>query len=217
MTNREKQPIPSARAAASEPEPADTADDWQAFHNNLRRYVRRRVDAAAADDVLGDILLRLVEHRDALRHAPNPVAWMYRVAANAIVDHHRRGAVETRVLDRSGDGQAEKAPAPPIADESAASELSRCMIPLIRGLPDRYAEALLLTDIEGVTQAEAARRLGLSTSGMKSRVQRGRVRLRKALLRCCRVEVGHDGVPLDYEPRQDIGGCRPSRPPPRRA
>ena len=72
---------------------------------------------------------------------------------------------------------------------------------MIRTLPARYAEALLLTDIDGLTQAAAAERLGLSLSGMKSRVQRGRRLLKQTLLRCCAVELDRRGGVVDSYPR----------------
>lgn len=186
---------------------APTADDWQAFVASLRRYVQRRVDPTFADDVLGNILLRLVEHRDALQDADNPSAWMFRVAANAITDHYRRSATEARVLAESGADSLKDIPAPSPTGSSADAELSQCLVPLIRSLPESYAEALLLTDIEGLTQVEAARRLGLSLSGMKSRVQRGRARLRQALLRCCKVHLDRRGGVLEYEPRSRTCSC----------
>jgi RNA polymerase sigma-70 factor (ECF subfamily) len=85
-------------------------------------------------------------------------------------------------------------------EESAMRELAACLKPLMRNLATADQEALRLVEFQGVTQVDAARRLGLSTSGMKSRVQRARLRLRSALEDCCRVALdarggvlGHDG------------------------
>ncbi len=57
-------------------------------------------------------------------------------------------------------------------------------------LPSPYREALTLTELEGLTQKEAAEMLGISLSGMKSRVQRGRQQLRQALEDCCHIALG---------------------------
>ena len=88
------------------------------------------------------------------------------------------------------------------AEPDAAAALAACLTPLVRSLPEPYREALLLTDIGGLTQAEAARRLGISASGMKSRVQRGRAKLKAALLGCCEIELDRRGTVLDYRPRR---------------
>lgn len=184
---------------------------WTDFESRLRAYVRKRVDPAAADDVFGDVMLRLVQHRAELEAAENPVAWMLRVAANAIADHYRRREIEQRTL---AEMQSETALANSQSgeqQETAAAELARCLVPLIHGLPAPYDEALLLTEIEGVAQNVAAQRVGLSHSGMKARVQRGRAKLKDALLRCCDVEVNRNGAVLDYQRRgpraKCTGGC----------
>ena len=178
-----------------------TDDAMIHVETRLRAYLRRRVEPAAVGDLLGDVLLRMVQHRDDLEAAKNPWGWLYRVAANTVIDYYRHRAAERRAL-----GQVDADPSTPAADAIgkdavAADELADCLVPMIRTLPARYAEALLLTDIDGLTQAAAAERLGLSLSGMKSRVQRGRRLLKQTLLRCCAVELDRRGGVVDYHPR----------------
>lgn len=184
-----------------------TTEVWIDFEGRLRGYVRRRVDPASVDDLVAAILLRLVQHQEDLRQARNPIAWALTVAANAVADHHRRRASARRTLAEA-EGQEAMQPASEDDDETAASgQLARCLVPLIRSLPERYGEALMLTEIEGMTQAAAARQLGLSVSGMKSRVQRGRQKLKDALLRCCTIQIDGRGGVIDYRRRTD--GQRP--------
>ena len=172
----------------------------QDFQTSLRAYVSRRVEAGAVDDVVGDILLLLVRHRDRLAVADEPTAWVFRVAANAIADHHRRRAAEARALPQYA-AEIEQNGGESGDASNAAAEIAECLAPVIRNLPQPYAEALLLTDIAGLNQTEAAARLGLSTSGMKSRVQRGRSKLKQAILRCCAVALDCRGGVIDCEPR----------------
>jgi RNA polymerase sigma-70 factor (ECF subfamily) len=61
-------------------------------------------------------------------------------------------------------------------------------------------------DVEGHTQAEAARLEQLSVSGMKSRVQRGRERLGAMLNECCAVDTGPSGAVTSYA-RRDQSCC----------
>ena len=85
-------------------------------------------------------------------------------------------------------------------------------------LPEPYREALVLTELDGLTQADAATRLGLSTSGMKSRVQRGRGQLRDLLLGCCEIELDRRNRVTDYVPRRDRAtAARPRRGSPARS
>ena len=182
-------------------------DAWAGFQARLSDYIRRRVDPASVEDVVGAVLLRLVRHQEALKAADNPTAWMLRVAANAVADHHRRRAVEGRALEAFRSEAPSAGPDPADGEQVDTAEFAGCLMPFIRGLPPAYGEALMLTEIEGLTQAEAAARLGLSVSGMKSRVQRGRARLKQSLLRCCAVETDRWGTVLDYRERRPERGC----------
>jgi RNA polymerase sigma-70 factor (ECF subfamily) len=181
-----------------------TEAEAQAFNRQLRAYIGRRVDASFVDDILGDILLRVAEHRDQFDSADNPLAWLYRVAANVITDHYRRRAVERKALKEAGAAAMEEDSG---GESESYSELAQCLVPMIRQLPEDYRDALLLTDINGVTQTAAAAQLGLSVSGMKSRVQRGREQLKKALYRCCEIEVNKQGRIVDYMQRGCTDPC----------
>jgi RNA polymerase sigma-70 factor (ECF subfamily) len=85
----------------------------------------------------------------------------------------------------------------------ARTEMARCIAPMVRGLPGHYRQAIELTELEGMTQAAAAERLGLSVPGAKSRVQRGRARLRAMLVRCCEIETDRRGRVVTFEARGD--------------
>ena len=188
-------------------EPGATRDGdeglrWSEFQSRLRGYVASRVDPAWTDDVTGDILLRLLRNKERLAQARNPLAWAYRVAANAITDHHRRRAAESRALAQA---QAE-ATSPAATTDAKEREAERrrieaCMMPFILDLSPKQAEALLLTSFQGLSQTEAARRLGLSVSGMKSRVQRARAELKRRLLACCEFEMDRRGRVMGMAPR----------------
>lgn len=182
-----------------------TETDWTSFETRLRAYVRGRVDSRSVEDVIGDILLRLVRHRDRLDAAANPLAFVLRVASNTITDHYRRRSVETRALAQFENEQADAGASETPDDDPASRELARCVQPFIDALPDKYRDALLLTEIDGLTQADAAVRLGISGSGMKSRVQRGRAQVKQALLRCCAIEFDRRGGVADYQ--RQSGGC----------
>jgi RNA polymerase sigma-70 factor (ECF subfamily) len=57
-----------------------------------------------------------------------------------------------------------------------------------------------MVEFEGVSQTELADRLGISVSGAKSRVQRGRKMLRDILMKCCHFEFDRYGTIIDYYP-----------------
>jgi RNA polymerase sigma-70 factor (ECF subfamily) len=176
-------------------------EGWKAFAAQLRGYVSRRVDPGSTDDVVGDVLLRLVRHREQLQEAKNPSAWVQRVATNAVADHHRRQSTERRTLAGLEAELDDEATSDGEHDGTASAEIAGCLVPFIRSLSEPYRSALLLTDIGGMTQTAAAERLGLSPSGMKSRVQRGRAKLKQVIQRCCALELDRRGGIVSYRSR----------------
>ena len=168
-------------------------EDWQHLQRELRPFLARRLARPAdVDDVLQDVFLRmqrgLPELRDAQRFGP----WVYRIARSALVDHLRRTA-----RDRLSHEDAELAADSSNPSEELQPELE-CALPaylplFVASLPSPYREALILTDLQGVAQREAAERLGLSVSGMKSRVQRGRALLRRTIERYCVIALDARG------------------------
>ncbi len=80
----------------------------------------------------------------------------------------------------------------------------------INCLPEKYRQALILTELQGLPQQALAERLGISLSGAKSRVQRGREKLRQALLDCCHFEFDRRGGIISYQAR--CPDCTTGRP-----
>ena len=174
---------------------------WSELRSRIRRFVAGRIGSQWADDVTGDILLKLLNSRDQLGRAHNPHAWVYRVAANAVADHFRRRKLESRAVELA---KAEVDPAPASGDagdsQAARRAIAACLRPFTLDLPPGYAEAIVLTSFEGLSQSEAARRVGLSVSGMKSRVRRARDELRRRLLDCCEFQRDRRGRVIAMQP-----------------
>jgi Sigma-70, region 4 len=83
----------------------------------------------------------------------------------------------------------------------AIAELAPCLTAMVRRLPEPYRTAIELTSVRGFTQADAARQVGITVSGMKSRVQRGREQLRQMLVPCSEIAVDVRGGVSDFHPR----------------
>src|SRR5215212_8842318 len=183
---------------------------WKDLHANIRGFVGRRVrQPADVDDIVQQVFLRVHQALPTLRDVDRLHAWIYQTTRRTIVDHyrapaHRREVAAGMAVEVRPEGQQVDLQ-PDEEEESALQELAGCLKPLIGKLTDADQEALRLIEFDGVTQVEAARRLGLSVSGMKSRVQRARLHLRTVLDDCCRIALDRRGGVLDYEGRS--GQC----------
>lgn len=182
---------------------------WEELQGNLRAFIGRRVrNQADVDDLVQRVLLQVVRGLGTLRDAGRLYAWVYRTARNVIVDYYRTPAAAREVAagDTTDLIDAASEPAAPEDERAALRELAACMAPMVRQLAPSYREAITLADLEGMNQAEAAARAGVSLSGMKSRVQRGRKLLKAALEECCRVSLDRRGTIVGYH-RQGPGSC----------
>ncbi len=191
--------MPDADNQGAEQTDIDSSS-WAEFLSRLRRYVGARVEPGSRDDVVGGILLRIVQHQEKVVAARNPMAWVTRVAANAVIDHTRRRASEYRAMAAYGI-ESDEIDIGISTETSPSNEIATCVAPLIESLPKPYREALKLVEIGGLSRKEAAKRLGLSLSGMKSRVQRGRTKLKHSILSCCAIQLDRRGEILAYRPR----------------
>jgi len=129
-------------------------------------------------------------------------AWVYQIARNVIRDYYRSQSGSTVAL---ADGELEE-------DQKRETACTGQTVPgmneLIRQLPEKYQEAVQLSEIEGLTQQEVADRLGISLSGAKSRIQRGRALLKNVLDQCCAFEFDRRGNLLDVIPNPHRNVCR---------
>lgn len=186
----------------------DTRREHQELERRLRPFVARRVPQSEVDDVLQDVFLRMQNALPTLRDEERFAPWIYSIARSAIVDSHRRRSRHTPLELDDGDAVPAALAARDASEPSAIEqEVAAYLVSYVAKLPSPYREALTLTEIQGMTQRAAADALGISLSGMKSRVQRGREKLREAIEQCCRLALDARGHVIDCEPR-DPSDCR---------
>lgn len=181
------------------------------FHRKLYRFIAGRVsDPDDAEDILQDVYLKIHAHISSVREADRLESWVYQITRNAIADHYRRARPQVEL--------SEMLPAMAPEGSDAIQDLAQSVQEMLNCLPEKYRQALVLTELQGMTQVEMAGRLGLSVSGAKSRVQRAREKLREAYLDCCHFEFDRLGMVIDYQPRceqcaldsGDCGDCAPA-------
>lgn len=181
---------------------------WRDLEGRIRPFVARRVASPAdVDDVLQDVFVRMQKGLGAVRDE-RLAPWLFAVARSAIAEYRRDRA--RHPLTRKGEHPIESADDEPDERERAALEgaLAGCVARFVRELPSPYREAITLVEIEGMSQKQAAEVLGLSHSGMKSRVQRGREQLRAMFERACALELDARRRVTDCAPRA-CDGCAP--------
>lgn len=176
---------------------------WPDVAARLRPFIARRVAPADLDDVLQDVFVRMQRGLSTLREDDRFTPWLFQIARSSIAEHLRTRARHPLPADAPED----ELPAEPGGDDrEAARSLAGCVSMFVAMLPSPYREAVTLVELEGLTTREAAEMVGISVSGMKSRVQRGRAQLRELLETCCEIAIDARGKVTGYEPRKKVCG-----------
>jgi RNA polymerase sigma-70 factor (ECF subfamily) len=193
----------------------DPHEIWHEVHQSLRAFIAKRVaDEASVEDLSQEVFVRMQRGLGGLKHESRLVAWIYQIARHAIIDYYRaRNRQPERPVGLASDlERLHPASLPVESSESSGqlrTELAGCLRPMIERLSEDYRQAVTLVDLEGLAQHEAAARLGLSVSGMKSRVQRGRRQLRDMLEACCVIAFDRRRGVAGYDLRdQQNHSCR---------
>ena len=174
---------------------------WIAMREQLASYFRRRVsDEHAVEDLVSETFLRVHAGLSQVRDEQRIDAWVWSVARSVLIDQRRRARSET-------------IEAPEEVAQSDAEVLnfnadvnSWLVNYLAEQLPNEQREAVELADVQGLTHAAIAQRLGLSLTATKSRVQRGRQTLRELVNNCCHLEFDRHENVVGYAKR-NRGPC----------
>jgi RNA polymerase sigma-70 factor (ECF subfamily) len=152
------------------------------YDKQLSELICRKVNQHdCCHDILQEVYLRIIQHLDKIDKADKILPYIKRLASNAVIDHYR--------------AQNKKSTAWQLENVVSTTEkegvnrthalASSFFMEMIETLPSIYKDALVKTELEGISQKQLAIDLGISYSGLKSRVQRAKEILRQSILDCC--------------------------------
>lgn len=139
--------------------------------DELLRFLTRRAGRVVAEDVVQDTWLRLRERSDP-GSWQEPRAVFFTTAANLATDSYRRDAFAEKLFSPEADSSEAACTRPdPEAQADTVSRLER-LAAALDGLPPPCREAFLLNRLEGLSHAEIASRLGVSTKTIQRYIER---------------------------------------------
>ena len=172
-----------------------TEEIWEQFSQRLKLFIVKRVRSEYdAEDILQEVFAKIHANLPDLKGQMKVTAWVHQITRNAIVDYYRR-------QDRAGT-QTSDLPedlAEFLSIDDAAEDMAFCLSVMINDLPEKYRQVITLTEYDGLSQREISNQLGMSLSGVTSRVQRSKGHLKDMLLECCHFEFDRLGHIVDYQ------------------
>jgi RNA polymerase sigma-70 factor (ECF subfamily) len=150
---------------------AGDATAWRellsALSRQLRGYFARRMDTGAdVEDLVQETLMAI--HRRHMTYDPAQpfTAWVHAIARYKLIDHWRRSRVRRHVpLDDVSDWLTETST---VEEGATRADLDR----VLSVLPDRQRALVRDVKIEGLSLAEAGRRMGVSEGAAKVALHR---------------------------------------------
>ncbi|HET8894879.1 MAG TPA: sigma-70 family RNA polymerase sigma factor [Gaiellaceae bacterium] len=150
------------------------AEFVRAFERRVRALLYRLLDDARdVDEAVQDTFVQAWRNLERFRGDAAPYTWLYRIAVNEALMRRRRKTLPTTELQETTVAGGE--------DAFAAADVRGFLIERLRRLPDEYRIAVVLRDVEGLSNEEVAAALEISLAAAKSRIHRGRMQLREAL------------------------------------
>ena len=176
----------SACIRASLVDPHTFAVLFERHAGSLHRYLARRIEAVAVDDVLSETFVIAFRTRHAYDDAyPDARPWLFGIATNVVRHHRRSEARRARMIGRVGATASRDHLAPDTADEVVArldrENVVQQMRTVLALLDDKYADVLTLFTGPQLTYEEIARALTIPVGTVRSRLSRGRTQLRELL------------------------------------
>lgn len=172
-----------------------TQEIWYEFSSVLENFILKNVkNKDATKDILQETFIKIHNNIENLKEESKLNAWIYQIVKNQINDYFR---IEKKLkAEELKDVFLDEAE----FEEDKHKKIQQGLLSMVKNLPNKYKEPLIMADFKGIKQKEIASKLDISVSGAKSRVQRGRKLLKKELLNCCHFELDKYGKVIDYYP-----------------
>jgi RNA polymerase sigma-70 factor (ECF subfamily) len=154
------------------------AGDVDAFGELVRDYERRVAsvlyrlldDERDVEEATQDVFVQAWRHLPRFRADAQLFTWLYRITVNEALMRKRRKRHAVEELDDDVAGTPDPEPG-----------LREVLVRALASLPFEHRAAVVLRDVEGLTNAEVAEALGISVPAAKSRIHRGRMQIRDEL------------------------------------
>ncbi len=163
------------------------------YYPKIVGYLRRLVGEAEAEDAAQEAFVKVSRSLDSFRGESRLSTWLYRIATNTALDHLRRPSNKYPSGEGKGSPDAWSEAdddfvvdgAPLLDTLLIRKDMNECIRGLVNDLSENYRTVLVLSDLEGFTNAEISEVLDLSLDTVKIRLHRARLQLKKSMDHAC--------------------------------
>jgi len=164
------------------------------YHKVLFGFIKSKVNHHQdAEDILQNVFIKVSSGINTLERKEKLQSWIYTIARNSIIDYYRTSSGKNN-LSYSDDINER------FTDEEyndTTKGLDCCLVNFVNQLPGEYRDIIIDVEMKGLKQKHLAEKYNLGYSAVRSRVQRGREKLKQILLDCCHIQWDNRGNILD--------------------
>ncbi|CAM2772896.1 RNA polymerase sigma factor SigZ [Vibrio tubiashii] len=177
---------------------------WAEYQQALKSFLHSKVsNPDDVEDLQQEILLKTYQNLSTIADVSSVKAWLFQLANRTIIDFYRKRARQ----QRDGELQADDLWFEE-QETSMEQEMAECIKPFVNALPAEQSQLLEAVELNGESQKQIAEKVGVSYSTLKSRVQKGRVELKKLFEACCTFQLDKHGNLVDCEAKsKQCGSC----------
>lgn len=172
------------------------------YYQPILQFISKRVaNRADAEDLTQDVFYKLIQSNRKNTSINNQKHWLYTIAKNTVTDYYRKKRLTVNEADWTNiDLPIDSVIEGMELTEQQRTSLNLYMLSLLDALPEEERIIMRMVELEGFSQKEVAEELGINYTTVRSKVQRGRQKIKKAISECCEVIQGGKGSIIGYRP-----------------
>lgn len=161
-----------------------TKEVWELYAQDIKHFILSKVkDVIVADDLLQETFIKVHTKLNTLKEKDKLKSWVFSIARYTVMDYFRTNNLSDPMT-------AEDIPIEDINPEHTRED---CLRGIIKSLPKKYRDPLILADIQGLKQTQISKQLHLPLPTVKSQIQRGRKLIAQGFVDCCDFKMNEAG------------------------
>ncbi len=178
-----------------------TKNVWDLYANEIKRFILSKVkNDAVADDLLQETFIKVHVKLTTLKDTTKIKSWVFSIARYTVMDYFRNSNLNYVTAEDEDVTVFEEA--------NPGHTKEDCLHGIIKSLPKKYRDPLILSDIQGLKQAHISDRLQIPLPTVKSQIQRARKLVTQGFMDCCNFKVNNNGYLVgELQERENCKVC----------
>ena len=173
---------------------------WDIYATEVKRFILSKVkEQTVADDLLQETFIKIHTKLETLKDADKLKSWVFSIARYTVIDYFRNSDLNHGLVDDTIS----------VEDSNPEHTKEDCLEGIIKALPKKYREPLILSDVQGLKQIQISEQLQRPLSTVKSQIQRARKLIAQGFVDCCDFKINNKGYLVgELQEREHCKVCK---------